>query len=203
MTSRGVWITVLVMCGACGSGAEPDRQPALLEDADEVWEAVDSDSVAMPAFPAARRGRLVVASDGAFKLDGRWAARADVCADPPMFQLIAKDDTVGVIVLVALADSGDGTGLYEAGQPDDETGTQAPARVGIQLFQRQGAFAFRAVEGQVTLESLDRRTSGRMQVVMREVMREADVAVAAVFDAIPVTSLSAEECRLVLAAEGN
>jgi hypothetical protein len=118
-----------------------------------------------------------------------------MCPEAAMLQLVAEGDSIGIIVVLQLPGSGELPGRYPV-VPDSEE-TDAPrGKVGIQFFEGRGAFAFQAVGGEVVVERLDGRVSGRMQVTLSEVLRASEVAFAAVFDAIAVDSLSGEECRL-------
>lgn len=180
-----VGVTVLVSA-ACGSGAERD-------DAAPADSVVVRDTLVMPAYPDAEAGRLVTRSDGRDTLVGSWRARAGVCAEPELLQLIADEGEIGTIVLVHRPDGGS----WETGYPvraPDSTLAAGTGRLGVQVFRHRRAVALQAVAGSVVVERAPPALDGRFAVTLRNVTTFDSVLYAGVFQGISVDSLPAGLC---------
>lgn len=128
-------------------------------------------------------------------LSGEWRPAAGMCGSPPTLQLVARGDSVDVIVLLRLPENGPATGAYRVAGPQDTVAGPGTARIGVQrlLYVER---AYRSERGAVELQRLDRLASGRFDVVLRELNAIDTVRYLGVFERIRLDSLPGAQCQL-------
>ncbi|MFQ6045093.1 MAG: hypothetical protein ACE5PT_01870 [Gemmatimonadales bacterium] len=193
-----VALAFLFYLSACGSGAEPVGEEPGIELERELREAAREDSISVPSYPEARAGRLVMVSDGSLAVEGSWKPTAGLCDEPRSLQLIAQSENFGVIIVVELPDTGAVAGNYAMVSVEEDSVPGINARLGIQVLADGGAFAYQVTEGELVIERLDDRVTGRLAGMALEVALGAKVGLAGVFDDIPVTLLPDDQCRSTL-----
>jgi hypothetical protein len=195
--------TVLLgLLAACGEGQpaedtdvpEPVPLDEELPEREEV-SVLPIESIPMPEHPSARRSFLVATSAGGEQdLSGEWEARAAVCEDPAVLQVLAEQPGFGALLLFQLPD-GDRVVTYPIAFAESGAPEPPAAQVGVQLFRTGSAFAYQAAEGEIELTSFDERVSGRFGVTLREITSEDRVRFAGAFDNVVVAPLPGEQCR--------
>ncbi len=180
--------TVALMLLACGGEAAtpPVEQP--------VHDTADLKPSADTTYPAPKRGGLAAHSVGPGGLGGEWIPRAAVCAAPPSLQVLARGDTVDILLVLWLPPGGAATGAYAVLGPLDSTMAPRTARIGVQRMQYVD-LAYRGLSGTVWLERLDRRATGRFDVVLDEMVSHEQVRYLGVFNAVLVDSGPEPLCR--------
>lgn len=180
------WLLVLAACGG-GRASAPDAAAAG-DTAPPVPAAPDT------AYPAPRRGALIARSAFPGPLSGEWQPRAGVCGGLPSFQLLARGDSVDVLVVLQLPAEGPATGAYAVAGPEDSTAGPRTARIGVQRLEYVD-LAYRSERGSLELNRLDRVASGHFDVVLREVTSPDTVRYLGVFERVRVDSLPEPDCR--------
>ncbi len=181
--SRAAIALLLVACGAEHAAR------------DTIPPAPAGETAADTSYPTPRRGALVARAVTERALDGHWTARGTACPSPPAFQLLARGDTVDVLILLRLPQDEAAPGGYKVLGPLDSTDAPRTARVGVQRMQYVD-LAYRGFEGTVWLERLDRSATGRFDIVLDEAVSHDRVRYLGVFDAVPVDSGSAAACTV-------
>lgn len=181
----GAAVTLLLL--ACGGGAAPPAKQATGDSA-RGGPPVDT------TFPTARRGMLAAHPAGLGGLGGEWSARAARCANPSMLQVLARGDTVDLLIVLWLPADSAATGSYPVLSPSDSTVAPRTARMGAQRML-YADLSYRASGGTVWLERLDRWASGRFDVVLDESMSHDQVRYLGTFSAVPVDSAPEPACR--------
>ncbi len=184
-TLPAVTLTVL----ACGGNGSPPAQRAG-PDTTHGQPAADT------TFPTARPGMLVAHPAERGALGGEWAARAARCADPGTLQLLARGDTVDLLIVLWLPRDSAPTGPYTILGPLDSTVSPRTARMGLQRML-YADLSYRALRGTVWLESLDQRASGRFDVVLDESISHEQVRYLGRFNGVPVDSAPEPVCQPV------
>ncbi len=182
--------SLIALALACGG----DDQQTLPPPVETGEQSTLSDSIRMPAFPEARRGFLVTRSAGAYDLSGAWPARAGMCADPAVMQVLAQQPGVGTIVLLRLPDPAQRLTTYPITIVESGTPSPPAAQMGVQIFQGASAYAFQGLEGQVLLTGISDRVSGRYQVTLREITTNDLAKYSGVFESVMVEQLPTEQC---------
>ncbi len=182
---------LLALALACGGDEEqPPPQPV-----PAVGQSTASDSIVMPAFPAPRRDYLVARSTGVYDLSGEWPARAAMCDDPAIMEILAQQPGVGTILLLRLPPAPERLAIYPITIADSGAPPPPAAQIGVQLFQGANAYAFQGLDGQVVLTGLGDRVSGRYQVTLREISSDGLAKYAGVFESVMLEALPEEQCE--------
>ncbi len=176
---------VLAACG--GEAATPPVAPPV-RDAAEVKPVLDT------TFPAPRRGALMAHGAAAGVLGAEWTPEAKVCSGPRSLQLLGLGDTVDILLVLRLPPQGAGTGRYAVLGPPDSTDLPRTVRVGVQRIQYVD-LAYRGLRGTVWLDRLDRRATGRFDMVLQELVSHDEVRYLGAFNAVPVNSAPEPLCR--------
>lgn len=176
----------LVLLG-CGGRAAPPAQRAA-QDTARGEAAVDT------TFPTPRRGTLAAHSAGPGGLGGEWDARAASCANPRTLQLLARGDTVDLLIVLWLPADSTAAGPYAVVGPLDSTIAPRIARMGVQRMLYADA-SYRALRGTVWLERLDQRATGRFDVVLDQSVSHDQARYLGAFSAVPVDSAPEPVCR--------
>jgi hypothetical protein len=168
-------------------------------DGEMVEVPVDSlapdTAVVLPEYPRDQRGRLAAVNTGAFELGGSWEARAGLCSDPDMLQLIATESGMGTLILLQLPDTGSRLGSYPVTFVDSGFPFPPAAQIAVQVQEDDGVKAFQADSGAVELTEWGDRVSGRLRAVLREINWQDRAGYAAAFRGVAVTALGPERCR--------
>lgn len=143
-------------------------------------------------YPAASRGVLVARTARPGALSGSWRPTAGICRHPPSLQLLARGDSVDVLIVLRLAADGAAIGDYPVALPDSATGVRA-ALVGVQRL-RYVDVAYQGARGVVRVERLDRVVSGRFDVVLAEVVSHEKQRYLGVFDGVRLDTLPDRLC---------
>ncbi len=181
--------SLVVVALACG-GERQSAPPAVQVQG----EPTPGDSIQMPSYPEARRGYLVARSAGAYDLNGQWPARAVVCEDPPVMEILSQQPGVGTIAVLRLPEQAQRLTSYPIAIVDSGTPVPPAAQMGV-VLQGTSAYAFQGLEGQVQLTSISDRVSGRFQVTLREITSDDLAKYAGVFETVPLVQMSAEQCE--------
>ncbi len=204
-------LLALLCTWSLGCGEQPAERDAATQ-ASEVEGASSGPIVVeplpgMPPFPAPRRGFLVVTSAGPHSIEGAWRARAGMCDDPPMLQVLAEEQGIGVLVLLQLPPAGERITEYPITLVEGLGAFPQPpaAQLAVQLLADRNVFGFQGDAGRVEIygfgelldriDPRDRAVSGRFAVTVREIRTQQRVQVAGVFDGVGVTPLPADQCR--------
>jgi len=162
-------------------------------------EPVPFDSIPMPAYPEARRGRLVSVSAGEIELSGSWVGQAGVCDEAGFMQILAEVPGRGTLILLQMPD--DRLVSYPVMIVDAGLPPAPAAQVGVQVLEDRGTYAFQASEGEVHLDSIENgEVSGRFATTLREISSDERVRYAGVFSRIPLTPHPQEYCDQLTAA---
>jgi len=183
---RTVLAATLVLLACRGGASPPARQP--------TQDTVHSESAADTAFPTPRRGMLAAHPVGPGALGGEWAARATHCADPRMLQVLARGDTVDLLIVLWLPADSVPSGSYAVLAPDSVAAPRT-ARVAAQRMLYADV-SYRGQQGTVWLERLDQWATGRFDVVMEGSPTNDHLRYLGRFSAVPVDSASGAECRV-------
>jgi hypothetical protein len=175
----------LVACG--GRAAAPPAQEAR-QDTAGGGATVDT------TFPAPRRGGLVARPIDPVGPAWEWEARAARCVDPKTLQLLARGDTVDLLIVLWLPADSAPEGSYAVLGPQDSTVAPRTARVGAQRWL-YADLAYRALRGTVWLERLDRQATGRFDVVFEESISHEPMRYLGAFNTVPVDSAADAACR--------
>lgn len=178
-----------LVVAACGGGAAAGS-------ADTVSTNRTNDTTLAPdtSYPAPQRHALVTRTVTPEALAGVWKPVAGVCREPPSFQLLARGDSVDVILVLALPAEGGPTGEYPVRALRDTAGGERPARIGVQRL-RYLDLAYEGVGGVVRLDRLDRVADGRFDVRLREITSQEEIRYLGIFDGVRVDSLAGGACR--------
>lgn len=182
-------VPLVLLVAACGGGraSAPDAEAAG-DTPPPVPLAPDT------TYPPPRRGALIARSAFPGPLSGEWQPTAGVCGARASFQLLARGDSVDVLVLLRLPAAGPTTGAYAVAGPEDSTARPRTARIGVQRLEYVD-LAYRGERGSVELSRLDRMASGRFDVVLREAISQDTVRYLGVFERVGLDSLPEPECR--------
>lgn len=145
-------------------------------------------------FPAPRPGMLVARPAERGSLGGAWRVRVGSCADPRSLQLLARGDTVDLLLVLWLPQDSAPTGAYTIREPADSSVAPRTARMGVQRLLYADV-SYRAWRGTAWLERLDRQASGRFDVVLDESVSHDQVRYLGTFSAVPVDSAPEPVCR--------
>lgn len=179
----------VLLLAACGGGR------ASAPDTESVSDTIPPTPVAPDTTsPRPRRGALIARSGFPSPLTGEWQPKAGVCGGPRSFQLLARGDSVDVLILVRLPAEGPDTGTYMVTGAEDSTSGPRTARIGVQRLEYVD-LAYRSERGSVELSRLDRLASGRFDVVLREVSSQDSVRYLGAFERVRLDSLPEPQCR--------
>lgn len=184
----GALVAVAIACR--GDERQPGATPIQTEA-----QPTPSDSIRMPTYPEPRRGYLVARSAGVYDLDGQWPARAGMCEDLGIMEVLAQQPGVGTIVLLRLPPQAQRLTTYPITIVDSGAPAPPAAQIGVQLFQGANAYAFQGLQGQVLLTGMSDRVSGRYQVTLREISSDDLAKYAGVFESVMLEQLPAEQCE--------
>lgn len=192
--SVSLFLSILLLgLAACGGKEEDGAQEGDVA-ALEREGPVTVDTIPMPDYPEPRRGWLVARSAGAFELGGEWQARAAICDDPAVLEVLAEQPGFGTLILLQLPAPDARLARYPITVVDSGAPEPPAAQIGVQLFQDRNAHAFQGLSGEVEIYGFAERVSGRYAVVLREIQTDDEVKFAGVFDGIPVEPLPADMC---------
>lgn len=178
-------VLLLLACG--GRTAAPPAQEASRDTAGAgAW--VDT------TFPTPRRGALVARPIAPVGPAWEWDARAASCADPRTLQLLARGDTVDLLIVLQLPADSAAEGRYAVLGSLDSAVAPRTARVGAQGWM-YADLAYRALRGTVWLEGLDRHATGRFDVVLEESISHEQTRYLGAFNAVPVDSARGPLCE--------
>ena len=65
-------------------------------------EPLPFDSIPVPDYPEARRGRLVAVSAGSVDISGSWPGRAAICDSLGILQILAEEPGRGTLILLQM-----------------------------------------------------------------------------------------------------
>lgn len=206
---RMLTATALVLLAACHkSGNEVAARPgtsapsATVADSTSDTAAIDTTLPPMPDYPQAHDGKLAIHSVGDLELDGTLPAHAGRCRQPAMVEVLAQDPLNGVLILLAVADSGPVAGTYPITFAAEGTPTPPAAQVAIQrLDSHQGAASYQALAGSVEVTGFGKQMSGRLKITVRDLGTEAQSHYAAVFQGLTVQDLDAAWCARAIQAD--
>ncbi len=186
-------LALLIAAMACGQGAGGGAA-AVGGDDSLAAAAVDSAS-GEPRRPEPVRGRLVARTVGTGALGGSWRARVGRCDRPRSLQIASDGDSVDVLLLLLLPDSGEWTREYPVIERDSAPpgGGQPHARVGVQRLGYLVA-SYQGTSGSVLLERLNRTGSGSFDLMLREATTWDSVRYLGTFADLPVEPWSPEMC---------
>lgn len=181
--------TLTLLLLACGPrAAAPPAQEASQDTTDR---GIPADTT----YPTPGRGALVAHPVGRGTLGGEWEARAARCADPRTLQLTARGDSVDLLIVLWLPPDSSAEGPYTVLSPLDSTVAPGTARVAAQRWLYTD-LAYRALRGTVWLERLDRRATGRFDLLMDETISHDQTRYLGAFNSVPVDSAPEPVCRL-------
>ncbi len=177
MKARWVLLASVVGCVA-GAPVEEDA----VDESFQEEEVVPVD-LTMPEYPAAQAGRVVaqtVSQVPENELLGNWPAEVGSCQEPSVIQIVARNDSVGVIVFIGPSASIVGEyDVYKGGSDVPDTLT---ARVALQLYgSRTRSRGLRGVGGAVEVLRADSVVVGRLAVQLTEDRSHDTVLMAASF----------------------
>ena len=191
---------LLLVGFGCGEPPE-DTAPESVSPEEEQEpvrpQVVPIESIPMPELPEPRRRFLVATSAGSQDLSGEWEARAAICDDLGVLQVLADTPGFGTLLLFQMLGAGERVGVYPISHA--ETGAPEPpaSQIGVQLFRDGDAFAYQGDEGEVELTAVDERVTGRFAVTLREITTDERVRFTGIFDRVPVESLPQEQCGAI------
>ena len=197
----GIAACLLLACGEAQDEAVQSEEtlPDSAAQAAEP-EPVPFDSIPMPAYPEARRGRLVAVSAGTIELSGSWAGQAGICDEAGFMQILAEIPGRGTLILLQMP-ADDRLVAYPIKIVDSGLPPAPAAQVGVQILEEGGTYGFQAAEGEVYLDSISNgEVSGRIATTLREITSDERVRYAGVFSRIPLTPHPPEYCDQLTAA---
>lgn len=199
---RQLTAAALVLLAACHKSgnevaARPSdsvRTPAPAETT-LTTAPVDTTLPPMPDYPKPTTGKLAMRSVGDLELDGALPAHAGRCRQPSMIEVLAQDPVGGVLVLLAVPDTGPVTGTYPVSFATTGAPTPPASQVAVQrLDAKQAAASYQALAGTVEVTAFGKEISGRFKVTLRDINTEAQSQYAAVFRGVPIRDLDADWC---------
>ena len=192
---RGILSGLLIGIVACGGEGQLEDIFVRSDSTNDPTSL--SDLPPSPHLPASRRGYLVAASAGDFKLGGEWKSQANLCKDIGLLEIEAAIPGTGTLILLSLkAESA--LGSYEVVGADKEAPEPGEARIGVQAFRgKQLAYAFQAGSGTLKISSFDSEVRGEFTSVVREVETDILTHYVGVFDRIPIVEPTASYCEQV------
>ena len=178
MSARWLLLATVVGCAA----GRPVEEDAVDESIQEDVVPVD---LTMPEYPAAQAGRVIVQTVSRVPenaLLGNWPAEVGSCQGPSVILIVARNDSVGVIVFIGPSDSI--VGEYDVSKGGSDVPDTLTARVALQLYgSRTRARGLRGVAGAVEVLRADSVVAGRLAVQLMEDRSHDTVLMAASFDA--------------------
>ena len=192
---RGILSGLLIGIVACGGEEQAEDIFVRSDSTDDP--TLLSNLPPTPHLPTSRRGYLVAASAGEFKLGGRWKAHANLCKDIGLLEIVAAIPGTGTLILLSLRDES-ALGSYEVVGPDKEEPEPGEARIGVQVFRgKQLVYAFQAGSGTLEISSFDGDVRGQFRSVVREVETYILTHYVGVFDRVPIIERTASYCEQV------
>ena len=190
MKAHGALLAIVLGCAADA----PVEEEAVDENVQEESVAVD---LTMPEYPAAQAGRLVaqgVSEAPGDRLAGNWPVEAGRCEGPRVIQIVARNDSAGVIVFIGLSDSI--VGEYDVYEGQTDVPDTLAARVAVQIYSpRARVRGLRGVGGAVEVQRADSVVAGRLAVQLIEDRSSDTLLLAASFDA-PLRNAPEAWCRV-------
>lgn len=178
-------------CGNFGDGLDGGR---IDSDADTLkGAAAESLLLAEIALPTPVPGKWVGRTPLRGVLTGVLPVRGGRCVDPPSVQIMAQGDSIDALVVVYFEDAQGRPGRYPVVSRDRPSPEGGYARVGV---QRVGylSHSYEAVEGAVEMDRLGSYSSGKLEVVLREVNSWEKLRYAAVFSGVKLEVWPEEYC---------
>jgi hypothetical protein len=176
------WLTAALV--ACSSEPEPTVED---ENVREVRPArLDTVPVVTPEFPEVVPGHLTVRSNARReenRYTGLWPAQVGVCQEPTVIQVVARSDSLGMIVFVGPGSDSAMVGEYEVVEGREGVPDSATARVGLQTYGGSRPRGLRAMAGTVEVQRADSILVGRFTAAFTDERYRDSILVAASFEA--------------------
>ena len=193
------WVLLAAVVGCAGDA--PVEDEAVDESVQEEVVPVD---LTMPEYPAAQTGRVVaqsVSQTPETQFVGNWPAEAGRCEGPSVIQIVARNDSVGVIVFIGPSDSI--VGEYDVYEGRSDVPDSLAARVGLQTYSpRARQRGLYGVGGTVEVHRADSVVAGRLAVKLLEDRFQDTVLMAASFDA-PLRNAPESWCSVLGPGRGE
>lgn len=190
---RSVGAVLLLLLSACRGGVERMVEQVESGDSAAIGDSA-TDTVQQLGYPQSQRGHLVARGVGGYSVDGSWPARAGMCEDPAMLELVAAQPGVGTIILLLLPAAQDRITTYPVRPVERAVPSPPAARMGMQLIDGRSANFFQAVDGAVEVHTFGERVGGRYRVTLWELSSRGQVEYAGVFEGIRIERLPEERC---------
>lgn len=196
-----VALALAVAVGCTGSEIDGELEPDSLgqTEADQAPPPFPLDPDGFPTMDRERPGHLrlrVVHSDTSYVLDKVFAPSGFACEDPRIVVVQAQQDSIGVILLLSLPDSGDFARSYDIEHEDSGVTPSAQARVGVQRVRTDKVTILRGAEGAVTVDEMGETVSGRALAMLEETTFFDSVAIAIDFREVAVPSAAGDDCSV-------
>jgi hypothetical protein len=189
------WLPIAGLMMACGGQGAQSDDAAI--DYDTVGTLLTVEQLPpMPAFPEARRGRLVTVTAGDYDLSGVWDIDAGLCAEIGVLEIYAGPSGLRTAILLHLTE-GDSLGTYPVVAAALDFPDAPAALIAVQVFENPEAFGFQAFSGELELSDFGARVSGRFNVTLREIGMDLFTHFVGVFEEIMVDPLSPDYCRVL------
>jgi hypothetical protein len=194
---RGVhWLPLVGLVLACGGQAEPLEDMEVDSDSSRTLLTVE-ELPPMPAYPEARRGRLVTVSAGDFELGGVWEVEAGLCEEIGIIEIYAGPPGFRTALVLRIPE-GDPRGRYPVEAPGRDFPDAPGALLAVQVFDEPEAYGFQAFFGELELWVLGERISGRFTTTLREIGVDMFTHFVGVFEAVSIAPLPADYCQAML-----
>lgn len=200
MISSRLFLAVMVVGALLACGEVPEERGETSPPVSEEDSVATPDTLVMPAIPEARHGYLVARGAGAYALDGAWEAWTGTCDDPPMLEVIGRQEGLGVLVLLQLPPAGERVANYPVTLVESGAPTPPASQIAVQLLEGSTGRAFQGMDGSVDVTRYDDRVSARFAVTLREIATDDEQKYAGIFEGVPLEPLPQEQCAEIKAA---
>ena len=178
------WWLLTAALVACSS--EPPVEEGERENPDVRATPDDTSLVVMPEFPETVAGYLTLQSNARQEENRyaeRWPVQVGVCQEPTVIQLVARSDSLGMIVFVGPGADSAMVGEYEVVEGREGVPDSATARVGLQTYGGSRPRGLRAIAGTVEVQRADSVLVGRFTSKFSDDRYLDSILVAASFEA--------------------
>jgi hypothetical protein len=158
-------------------------------------ESSSTAAVADTAPPIAPAGFLAARAGDPSQITGQWPATAFSCEGQRSLQVLSDTDSAGVLIVMALPDSGNPVMSYPIALPDGQSLAAGTARMAVQRILFYG-LAYAASDGTVELTRLDRGASGRFDVQLVDAATARESRYAGTFTNLRVERGPLDLCQL-------
>jgi hypothetical protein len=158
----------------------------------------DTMPVVMPEFPEAVEGHLTFQSSAQqveHRYSGTWPVQVGVCLEPTVIQVVARSDSLGLILFVGPGADSASVGEYQVVEGREGVPDSATARVGLQTYGSSRPRGLRAIAGTVEVQRADSVLIGRFTAEFTEDRFRDSILVAASFEAV-VQDAPPDWCRV-------